>query len=229
MARLALLVAALMSFAGCVSSRSFLPTEHVTGFSPRGSYYAAEYPILEGGQSLGEVRVWTSGAVRDASDDDPRTTVRVGFELENHGESTIRLDEKRLYLEEMREAGVAGGRVPLTHLDGEALVPPGQTRQIEVAFELPSSVWPSDVPGFRVAWSVVGERVHSRKTPFLRELRTGAGNPWSPYYGPYSSWYYPGLYYGYPGFYGAWPRYGGWPVPWNGPRIYRGPRYLLPR
>ena len=51
MARLALIVAALMGFTGCVSSRAFLPTEHVTGYSPRGNYSASEYSIVERGQA----------------------------------------------------------------------------------------------------------------------------------------------------------------------------------
>lgn len=228
MARLALIVAALTSFVGCVSSRAFLPTEHVTGLSPRGTYYAAEYPIVERGQSLAEVKVWTSGAVRDASDDDPRTRVRVGFELNNHGDAPIRLDAERLYLEEMTESGGAPGRSRAAHIDGETQVPPGQTRQVEVSFELPSSVWPSDVPGFHVAWSVVGERAHSRKTPFLRALDLNRYDPTYPYYG---GWYFYGSFYGYPGYYGGWPYryYYGWPAPWRGPRVIRGPRIYQPR
>lgn len=221
MARLALIVAALMSFTGCVSSRAFLPTEHVTGLSPRGDQYAAEYPIVEGGQTLGELKVWSSGALRDASDDAPRTTVRVGFELDNHGDRPIRLDAERLYLEEMPKKNAQPGRSSPAHIEGDTVVPPGQARQINVAFELPRSVWPSDVPGFRVAWSVLGERAHSRKTPFLRAVETGGPDPWSPYYTPYYGWYYPGPYLGYRSFYGSWPyRYRAWPPPWRGPRIY---------
>ena len=92
----------------------------------------------------------------------------------------------------------------------------------------PSSVWPSDVPGFRVAWSVVGERVHSRKTPFLRALDLNRYDPGYPYYG---GWYFYGSFYGYPGYYGGWPYryYYGWPAPWRGPRVIRGPRIYQPR
>jgi hypothetical protein len=224
MARLALIVAALMSFAGCVSSRAFMPTEHVTGFSPRGDYYAAEYPIVERGQTVADVKLWSAGAIRDASDAEPRTTVRVAVELDNHGDAPLRLDPKQLYLEEIPKPGATPGRTTPARIEGETLVQPGQTRKVDVAFDLPRSVWPSDVPGFRVAWSVVGERVHSRKTPFLRALEVGRTDPWSPYYSPYYGWYYPGLYSGYP-FYGSWPYlYRTWPSPWRGPRIYYVPR-----
>lgn len=224
MARLALIVAALMGFTGCVSSRAFLPAEHVTGYSPSGDYPAAEYPIMERGQTLADVKLWSAGATRDASDADPRTTVRVGFELENHGDTPVRLDPKQLYLEEMTKGDAPPGRSAAAHVGGDTVVPPGQTRRIDVAFALPSSVWPTDLPGFRVAWSVVGERVHSRKTPFLRAVDMGGPAPWYPYYGVYSPWYYPGIYYGYSGLYGPWPyRYRGWPPPWRG-RIYYVPR-----
>jgi hypothetical protein len=190
-ARLALIVAALMGFTGCVSSRAFLPAEHVTGYSPRGDYSAAEYAIVERGQTLADVKLWSAGATRDASDADPRTIVRVGFELENHADVPVRLDPKQLYLEEMAKGDAAPGRTAPADVAGETLVPPGQTRQIDVEFALPSSVWPSDVPGFRVVWSVVGERMHSRKTPFLRAVDVGGPDPWYPYYGVYSPWYYP--------------------------------------
>src|SRR5690349_11994669 len=125
------MVAALMGFAGCVSSRAFLPTEHVTGFSPRGDYSAAEYPIMERGQALADVKLWSTGALRDSSDADPRTTVRVGFELENHGDTPVRLDPKQLYLEEMPKPGVEPGRTPPARVEGDTLVPPGQTRQLD--------------------------------------------------------------------------------------------------
>jgi hypothetical protein len=222
MARLALAGAALI-FTGCVSSRAFLPTEHVTGFSPRGDYSAAEYTLIEGGQTLADVKLWSTGATRDGSDDDPRTTVRVGFELSNHGDAPIRLDVERLYLEEMPKPGAEPGRTAPAHVEGDTRVPPGQTRQVNVAFALPSSVWPRDVPGFRVAWSVVGERVHSRKTPFSRAVEVRGPDPWYPYYSPYPGWYCPGFYYGRPRLYGPWPyRYRSWP--WRGPRIYYVPR-----
>jgi len=224
MARLVWIAAALMGFTGCVSSRAFLPTEHVTGFSPRGDYSAAEYSIMEGGQALADVKLWSAGATRDASDAEPRTRVRVGIELKNNGDAPVSFDPKQMYLEELPKPGVEPGRTGPTRVEGETLVPPGQTRQLDIWFALPSSVWPSDVPGFRVAWSVAGERVHSRKTPFLRAVDMGGVAPWSPYYGIYSPWYYPGIYYGYSGLYGPWPyRYSGWPPPRRG-RIYYVPR-----
>ena len=221
-ARLGLAIAALASFTGCISSRAFVPAEHVTAISPRGGHYAAEYPIIERGQGVGDVKLWSEGARRDASDDEPRTIVRVGFELENNAQTPLRLDPERLYIEELTKNGEAAGRVRVTRVEGDPRVAPGQRRQVIASFALPSSVWPSDVPGYRVAWTVVGERAHTRETPFLRAVEPGP-DPWRR--GPYYGWYYPG-YYRYPGWYGRrWPYgYRGWPPPWRGRRYRHVPR-----
>ncbi len=211
-----LLFAATVAISGCVSSRAFVPAEHVTAFSPEGSQLAAEYPIVESGQSLADVKVWSAGAVRDGGADDPRTTVSIGFELDNHGDTPLRLDTQRLYLEEMTEKGIPSGRVAPVGKSEALLVPPGESRQVEVSFALPSSVWPSDVPGYRVAWSVVGQRAHSRKTPFLRATETRGADPWYPYSPSYYGYYYyPGYYYA-PWSYG----YRGWPPPPFGVRRF---------
>jgi hypothetical protein len=185
-----------------------MPTEHVTAFSPGGGHYAAEYPIEEGGSAVGDVKVWSEGAERDGSDSEPHTQVHVGFELDNQGDTPLRFDAKQLYLEEMPKEGTPAGRVSPESITGDTLVPPGQTRQIDANFALPASVWPSDVPGYRVAWRVIGSRSHSRKTPFLRTLDARPIDPWYPYYG----YYYPGYYY--PRFYGSWSfGYRAWPPP----------------
>jgi hypothetical protein len=206
-----IVLAAALVLQGCVSSRAFVPTEHVTALSPRGEELAAEYPIVESGQSLGEVKVWSSGAVRNGSADDNRTRVRVGFELTNHGGAPLRLDRDRLFLEEMSDDGRARGRVAPEDVAGDLLVPSGESRQVEVAFVLPSSVWPSDVPGYRVAWVVVGTSTHARKTPFLRAAEASRAGDGYPYYGSYYGYpFYPG-YYG-PRYYRYYP---GWPPPWR--------------
>jgi hypothetical protein len=111
----------------------------------------------------------------------------------------------------MPKAGKAQGRVSPEEVTGDPLVPPGESRQVDVSFALPSSVWPSDVPGYRVAWAVVGQRAHARKTPFLRAPEANRADDGYPYYyGPYYGYPF------YPGFYGArYYRYPGWPPPWR--------------
>lgn len=210
-ARLCLLLAALVSTSACVSSRAFLPAEHLTAFSPSGEHYAAEYSLTERGEPIGEVKVWSEGARRDGAG--APTVVRVGFEVKSHGPGALRLDGARVFLEEQAKPGARAGRVRAEPIEGGARVAPGESRELHAEFVLPSSVWPSDLPGYRVAWTVVGERAHSRTTPFLR-----AAEPRSPGYS--------GYWYGYrPGWYGSWgPRYRGWPPPWG----YRRYHYIVP-
>ena len=121
---------------GCVSSRAFVPSEHVTGFSPNGEQLAAEYALLEAGESLGDVKVWSDGAQRDGS----RTTVRVAFEITNQSREPLRFDERGLFLEELAEEGKAAGRERASGLTGDPVVPPGQSRQLAATFTLPSGV-----------------------------------------------------------------------------------------
>ena len=79
---------------------------------------------LERGQTLADVKLWSLGATRDGSDDEPRTTVRVGFELENQGDTPVRLDAKQLYLEEMPKSGAEPGRTPPARVEGRPRTSP---------------------------------------------------------------------------------------------------------
>ena len=108
LARLGLAAALLAFSAGCVSSRAFVPGEHLTGFSPDGAQPAAEYALLEDGEALGDVKVWSSGAVRDGS----RTQVHVAFEITNQSRAPLRFDARQLFLEELPEKGKPPGRPP---------------------------------------------------------------------------------------------------------------------
>jgi hypothetical protein len=214
LARLA--IAAALGF-GCVNSRAFVPAEHVTGVSPSGEQFAAEYTLLEGGESLGEVKVWSDGARRDRAEGDTRTVVRVAFEIDNQSGAPLRLEAERLFLEEMPENGKAPGRERAARVDGATNVPAGESRHVAVTFALPSGVWPSDIPGYSVGWTVLGGKAHSRKTPFVYVRPPRDANPWS-----YPA--YPGHYH-YPGFYGSGSMGVGyrWPPPWHGPYHFYPP------
>jgi hypothetical protein len=211
LARVRLVAAALACLfcVGCISSRAFVPGEHVTGFSPDGEQYAAEYALLEDGETLGDVKVWSEGAARDGS----RTAVQVAFEITNQSREPLRFDAEHLYLEEMPEKGKSPGRERAAKLAGDTLVPAGESRQLAATFLLPSGVWPNDVPGYRVGWTVLASKSHSRKTPFVYLRGPNDLDPWGPAYGPYYGYYYPG-------FYGSWSVRYGWPPPWR-----RGPYY----
>jgi hypothetical protein len=214
LARLGLIAAALAIAPGCVSSRAFVPSEHVTGFSPDGEQLAAEYTLLEEGETLGDVKVWSDGAVRDGS----HTAVRVTFEIANQSTAPLRFEPRGLFLEEMPESGKTPGRVRPAEVRGDVLVPAGQSRQLTATFALPKGVWPSDVPGYRVGWTLLGHKPHSRKTPFTY-VRPREPDPWGPWSGPYYGYY--------PGFYGAWPARRPWPPPGRFPGYY-SPYYYRP-
>ena len=201
---------------GCVSSRAFVPGEHVTGVSPDGERLAAEYALLEDGEALGDVKVWSDGAERDGS----RTVVRVAFELTNQSHQPLRFDAPSLFLEELPAKGKASGRERASGLAGDVLVPAGESRQLAATFTLPSGVWPSDVPGYRVGWTVLGSKNHSRKTPFVYVRGPRELDPWGPVYGPYYGYY--------PGFYGSWSVGYAWPPPWRRGRYYYAPYYYPP-
>ena len=213
LARLGLAAALLAFSAGCVSSRAFVPGEHLTGFSPDGAQPAAEYALLEDGEALGDVKVWSSGAVRDGS----RTQVHVAFEITNQSRAPLRFDARQLFLEELPEKGKPPGREPAQQVEGQTFVPAGQSRELSATFALPDGIWPSDVPGYRVGWVVVAGKAHARKTPFVYVRGPRELDPW-PSYGPYYGYYYPG-------FYGSWATGYRWPPPWRGPRYYYSPYY----
>jgi hypothetical protein len=209
----------LLGGTGCVTTRAFVPGEHVTGLSPGGDHYAAEYTVRDADHLIAEIKVWALGASRDGSGD-AVTTVYLGFEVDNVGASPVRLDPKRLFLDDVRidDGEQKLARIRPLGIEGDTLIPPGEERTIEVSFALPDDVWPSDVRGYRVAWQLTNGGSYSQKTPFLRAANLRRGDPY-PYYGTSLGFY---MYGAYP--YGAWPSwryrryYPGWPY---APYYYR--------
>ncbi len=205
----ALSLTVLLGSAGCVSSRAFVPGEHVTAFSPEGEHYAAEYEIADSGHSLAEVKVWSRGASRDGSGES--TLIHVGFEVNNQSDNALRFEPKQLYLDEV------GARQPTpvkaARVDGDSRVQPGQNAEIDVWFELPGDIWPSDVAGYRVDWTVTNGHRYSQQTPFFHAVNRRDPDPLYGYSAPYYGVYYGG--------YSAWPyRYRSWPPPRRYRRYY---------
>lgn len=198
--QLLVLLLALLAGTGCVSSRAFIPGEHVTALSPRGSYYAAEYAVREASHPIAEAKVWSRGIVRE----DGRTTVHVSFQVDNVSEEAVRLDVAQLFLDDVKLERGELDRIRPSSLNGEALVPPGQEREIDVEFTLPESIEPDDVINYRVVWGLRNGGVYSQKTPFLRAARRRHDPAFSLYYNYYG--YYPGYSY-WPYTYRAWPSY----------------------
>ena len=198
------------SFGGlaCVSGRAFVPAEHVTALSPQGRQLAAEYTIREESRLVAEAKVWTKGATRNASEeDDGATVVYVGFEIQNHTNGPVRLDTKRLFLDDVKIGAGTLTRVPLLRVSGATEIRPGEEGEALAAFRLPSEVWPSELLSYRVAWTLTNGGVYQQKTPFVAAV-TRYADDWGPYYynpyptfyfGAYPSWYWPYRYRTGPG------------------------------
>lgn len=183
--------------AGCASTRYFAPAEHVTALSPSGAELAAEYTVREGAEQIAEVKLWSTGATRNAGDDDDdATVVRVGFEINNRSNAPVRLDTQRVFLEDVKLDDGSIERVRPATVDGATVVEPGREGEVSISFQLPGGSWPGDVRSYRVAWVLTNGGTYEQKTPFVFvRRREDYGHPYywySPYYywGPYPGWYY---------------------------------------
>jgi hypothetical protein len=211
------LVAALLCAVGCGPPQAFMPAANVTQITPRGEkdeVYAAAYRMEADGRRLGEAKLWSRGVDRGDVEGKTRTLVHVGFILKNDTSAPLRLDEQRLKLEDVQLGEETIYDVPALTVDGELTVPPGATRDIDVAFGLPYRIWPGDVLAYRVRWRVDGERPYTEQTAFLRNGYRPGRYPGHAYY--YDPYWYP---YGYASF-GLYP----WYWPYYGPPYY-GPYY----
>jgi hypothetical protein len=178
-----------------------MPAEHVTGLSPNGSQYAAEYRMQDKEGYFGDAKVWSRGVYRTDVDGHAQTVVHVGFALDNVIDSPLRLDPDRVYLEDV---ALDDGRIekvlPL-RVDGNPEIPAGQEREVQVLFALPRDVWPSSVRAYRVVWSVTDGGRYTERTPFLRDasayddVNVGVSIYGGYYYPFYSPWPYAYPYY----------------------------------
>jgi hypothetical protein len=226
--RVALLMLALLG-AGCATPQAFVPVAEVTRVAPDGQHGAADYQ-LDQPSGRAHVQVWSQGAYRDDSDGKASTLVHVGFSLENRGPTPIRLDERRLLLQDIGSTEGGIERVAPEHIEGNLSVAPDSTGSVDAYFRLPRRIWPSDVFGYRVAWALEGgESARLEHTAFestrLRPRVYLAYYPYSPYYP--GGWYYP--WGPYPLWYAPYPYWRGPPVLRSrvyGPRVYVGPRVL---
>jgi len=227
--RVLVLVALLMGV-GCATPQAFVPVAEVTAPAPDGVHGAAEYQ-LDQPMHRGHVQVWSQGAYRDDSEGPARTIVHVGFSVQNEGTTPLRLDERRLFLEDIGSTEGGIQQLAPSRLEGNTPIVPASTGHVDAYFTLPRRIWPGDVFGYRVAWALEGEekaRVQHtafESTRYRPPLYLAYSYPYYPYY-PWG-WYYPGRPYP---FYAPYPYWGGPPVfrsrVYVGPRAYVGPRVL---
>lgn len=188
----------------CAINQPFHPVEKATGESPQGDL-AADYDIrIEGGEDIGEARVWTSGALKPSLGEDT-SIVNVGFIVENESDSPMTFEGRNLSLEFTTNENLTYKNVRPMEDPGAVVIPSGERRRIDVAFRLPQvqqpDLDPDDVVSFRVKWQIDNKDGSFREGTSFRQTQ--------PVYAPagyYDSYWYPSIYrpaydpyWGYPG------------------------------
>jgi hypothetical protein len=224
--RAAVLLLVLLG-AGCATPQAFVPLAEVTRAAPDGLHGAADYR-LEQPSRRAHVQVWSRGAYRDDTEGKAVTIVHVGFSVENQGPTPIRLDEKRLFLQDIGSTEGGIEQLAPVHLEGNLAVAPQATGTVDAYFSLPGHIWPSDVIGYRVAWAFEGGDSSRVEHTTFESTRARVYLAYYPYYGyyPYYPWGWYGPWRSYPLGYAPYPYWGGPPHVYVGPHGYAGPRVL---
>jgi hypothetical protein len=204
---------------GCATPQAFVPLAEVRTAAPDGVHGAADYQLDRPSQR-GHVQVWSRGAYRDDSEGPARTIVHIGFSLQNEGTTPLRLNEQRLFLEDIGSSEGGIQQLAPSRVEGNVAIAPSATGNVDAYFTLPRRIWPGDIFGYRVAWALAGEeqaRVEHttfESTRFRSRVYFAYDYPYYPW-----GWYYPWRPY---------PFYAPYPY-WDGPAVY-GPRvYVAPR
>ncbi|MBL8732740.1 MAG: hypothetical protein JNN13_10265 [Planctomycetes bacterium] len=220
----AVLMLPLLCTAACWQPRYFMPRENVRGVGPDGEPAAVYQLPADAPEAVApaatatsevdasELRLWSLGAkARYDEHDQEVVELQIGFELENHAATPLRLDLEALRCEDLTADGALLPPLAADHWVGDGLALPGATARVEVTFRPAASV-PRAIESFELRWRVLrGDgSAMSQVTPFCALWRQPAVYPGS-YYG---YWSYPGCY-GYPSYYWG-PGFGfGWGVGWH--------------
>jgi len=223
-------LSAVLFGSGCGTPQAFMPAARVAELSPGNPQLAADYVMEDKGQRLGDAKVWSKGVFRDSGEGKTTTIAHVGFVIQNTTNAPLRFDEKRLMLEDVQLNDETIYEIPPATIDGELVIPPAQTRSVDVAFDLPYRVWPGDVLVYRVRWTIDHGAPYTGRTAFVRNGFRSGRYPAHAYLGyPYDGGFYPyGYPYGYgPYGYGLYIGIGAYPGFWGSdpfyyPRVYRG-------
>ncbi len=182
-----LALALLLSLNGCVDVRYFVPSEPRNATGP-GGVPASVYPF-GASDVAGRVWVWSDGANGERTvggSEDYRVEVHVGFELQNTGATAVELGDVRS----------TSDALELARSEGSTVVPPGETRRVDMWFAARNATSALDVPDFAIRHSIVagGIDVATQDTEF--ERFRAPRNPldhdpyyrgwgWGPFWGKY--------------------------------------------
>ncbi len=160
------LLAAVVSVAGCSTQRYFTPRENVNGTGP-GGHPAAVYAL--GGQPPGgEVRVWSRGADVVESDAGDVVELHVALELENTGSESFGVDAGSVQCTDLWLDGTRLPELAPVRLEGQPEAAPGSSAVLQAWFR-PATARPRDIDGFALRFSVrAGDRVLlTQAVPFV--------------------------------------------------------------
>lgn len=187
-----LAIVGFLSLTSCAASREyFIPREDVRAQSPRG-WPAAQYTVTIAGQSAGEAKVWSEGTMKADVDDQERTILHVGFEIENRSAGDLDFEVDHCRVVDVQGRGERFADLGAHAQSGVLHVTAGQVGLIDLEFVLPLGTRPRDLRSFRVDWRLTTPQGQfQQSTPFRVDTAT--------YYRPYPY----GYGYGY-GYYDPW-------------------------
>jgi hypothetical protein len=140
----------------CSASRQyFRPAERARAESMSGRA-AAEYDLGVEGTRWGEARIWSDGARSTRADGERRSSLHVGFEVENALDTPLSLDLSETRLEGVMVDGRRLESVSPAQPWPEAEAAPHQVMHIDLVFELPDVDSVRDIGPFRVRWVLLG-------------------------------------------------------------------------
>ncbi|MGE3171776.1 MAG: hypothetical protein AB7O97_04065 [Planctomycetota bacterium] len=180
----------LLALPACATNRLFAPRENQNGQGPSG-LPAAVYPLPA--PARGEVRVWSDGADYDDADGATETRLHVGFELENTGDTPLRLGPDAVQVEAISAGGPATARLLPRGQESAAEALPGRTARVDFVYAIDGGTAPRAIEGFDVRWHVqAGELDYAQVTPFQKFFP----EPRYPYY-YHDPWPWFGAGFGY--------------------------------
>ncbi len=172
----------LFAVAGCATQSAALRAVDSPLNAPGAGAY---YEIQPGARTIGDVKVWSSGA----HERDGALVVEVGMRLRNNIETPITIDTSGCGLEIIREHGedVVDHE---TATSGDTAVAPGAMGRVWLHYTLPAKTDLSKVTAFDFYWRVsTADGPFSRSTTFQRVTPQRSVYP-SPYLwgSPYWGW-----------------------------------------
>jgi hypothetical protein len=192
------LVLAGLAAAGCGSSAEYVATENTQKVGP--DLRAAYYKLNVGGNTIGDVRVWSPGGYKQDVGGEKERIVQAAMRIRNDSDQPVTLQLDHTYMEMVLEGNDFQTVQKPSRIVGETTVPPRSSQRVDLYFELPQGVDPKDVKGFALDWVMqTPTGLYSQSTPFSREQDQYRYGWYYPYY---PSWYWYDPFWG-PG----WGRY----------------------